>query len=248
MVRVNGAREVLLVAAHAIRRCIAEIPGRMALIAILYGMPLRQREEVMHHVVRVPAVAHGIMALDAIRGIPRTSMIRGLRGHIVVLVAADAIVADPVESQWIAGGMAVRAAQAAMRTSQCESILLMQLGHGVHDPIHRGMASHAIVANGHGMHIGMARHALHRSRVEDQGGVAGAAIDFGVRAFEREPRGIMLEHHCGSAGIHERLLTASAAAMLERAGLALGPDQRRIRPACGAVAFTAVEAQLLPVR
>lgn len=102
MVGVRGAIEILLMAGKALRRCIGEVAGDMALVAILDVVPHRQREEIMDHIGGVPPTAHGIVALDAVRGEPISEVIRRLGGLIVVLVATEAIVPNAVELQRIA--------------------------------------------------------------------------------------------------------------------------------------------------
>lgn len=69
-----------------------------------------------------------------------------------------------------------------------------------------------------------------------------------MRAFKREPGGIMVEHNRCGCCIHQGLLAAGASAVLDHARLALGPDQGRVGPARWAVAFAAVHGQLIPVR
>lgn len=153
-------------ASDALGRGIGEIAGDVALVA-LDRAPHRQREEVMHHVGRVPTTTHLIVALNTISGESIGDMVRRLCGHVVVLVTTEAIITDAVELQWVAGSVTICTAQATMRTHEGETVLLVQLRDVVHDPIHRCMAACAIISNAHSMHtLVLARSAIHGSRIE----------------------------------------------------------------------------------
>lgn len=76
------------------------------------------------------------MAFDAISGEAIGRMVRCLRGHVIVLVTAEAIITDSVELQWVTGRVTIGTAQVAVRTHQGETVLLVQFRNGVHDPIH----------------------------------------------------------------------------------------------------------------
>ncbi len=135
------------------------------------------------------------MALDTIRGEAVGGMVRCLGRRVFVLVAAEAIVSDTIELQRVAGGVAIRAAQVAMRTHEGETVLLVQFRNGVNDPIQRCVATSTIVADAHPMHIRVASRTVHWCSIENQRSVARFAIHFRMGSFQREIRGIVPEYH-----------------------------------------------------
>ena len=125
MVRIACGVEILLMARGTFRRCIGEVPGRMALRTVLYGMAHRQRKEVMYHIRSVPASAHGVVAFDTIGRKASFDVIRRLGGCEIALVATETIIAHSFELQRVSCGMTIHTCQVPMRAHQCETILLM---------------------------------------------------------------------------------------------------------------------------
>jgi hypothetical protein len=188
VVRVRSVVEIDLVAGHALRRGISEGSRGVALVAIIDRVAQREWEEIVIDIVRMPIKAHRVVTFDAIRTEAIRDMVRRLGCLIIVPMATDAIVTDPFELKVIPRGMTLRATQIPMRPDQRESILFVDLRNIVHDPIHRGMATCTIISYGHRMHVRVARSAVRRCRIENQGSVAGLAIDRTVRTFQHKCR------------------------------------------------------------
>ncbi len=109
-------------------------------------------------------------------------------------MTVDAIVPHTCERQRIVGEVAVHTAQVAMCSGKREPVLFMQLRDIIHQPGPGGVASGAVVADGHRVNIGMAGDAIRRDRrIEQHGAVAGLAIHLRVHANQRKRCGIMIE-------------------------------------------------------
>ena len=115
----------------------------------------------MCHIVGVPPGSHWIVAFDAIRGEATGGVVRSLCRRVVVLVTAEAIVADTVELQRNARCMTIRATQVTMRSHERETVLLVQFRNGVNDPVDRRVATCTIVTNAHTMHIHVTSRTIH---------------------------------------------------------------------------------------
>ena len=96
-------------------------------------------------------------------------------------MAVDAIITQPCENERIPCAMAIHTTQCDVRTHQGESILLEDLGNGIHQPVLRRMAAYAIVPNALVVDIGMTGDTIAgRCFIKIDGGVALLAIDRSV--------------------------------------------------------------------
>ncbi len=163
-------------------------------------------------------------------------------------MTAEAIVADTVELQGVACGVTIGTAQVAVRTRQRKAVLLVQLRDVVHDPIHRGMAAHAVTSYAHPVHVRVARCAIHGRRVEDQRRMARLAIHFGMGPLQREVRGVVLEDHGRRSGIHQRLLHTRLTLVLHHRSFGFDPDERGVGPSRRTVALGAINGEVLAMR
>lgn len=82
--------------------------------------------------------------------------------------------------------MAIGAGSHAVRAYQWETVLLMQFGDFIDQPIVSGVAARAIVAHAHAVHIGMAGYAGILGFVKNQSSVAVFTIGLRVLAFQRK--------------------------------------------------------------
>lgn len=184
MIRVRGRVVFRHMAARAHRRGIGETASGMASRAIIDRVPIGQREEIVAGEISPPAIAHGVVALDAVRGEPGPGMVRRTGRHELITVAIDAIVAEAVEGERVVRDVAVNTAQVAVDADERESILLVQLGDAIYEPGARRMAARAVIAHGHGMHIGMAADAIGGDwRIEPDRCMARTAVNHLVNAL-----------------------------------------------------------------
>jgi hypothetical protein len=107
-----------------------------------------------------------------------------LGGGIIFLVATDAIIAEPGESQVAFICMAFHTTQVAMGAYKGKPVFFMQFRNICHQPCLRGMAANTIVSNRLTMHVRMAGGTVCRGFVEYQGTMTKLAVCLGMGAFE----------------------------------------------------------------
>ena len=114
---------------------------------------------------------------------------------------------DAILSEWFVYGgcfrpVAIHATEVAMRADQRETVLLVQFGDLIHQPCLRSMATCAVVAHGHGMHIAMARNAIRGGlHIEADRCVARPAVDARMHPDQRHSGAVMAE---AQGGLHRR--------------------------------------------
>lgn len=150
---------VALVAGNTVRRCIGKGAAGMAFRAIHDVVPFFQREKTMINQCGVPAVLGRVMAICAVGGKTGLRVIRTGRALVIIQVAIDTIVADPVKSQVALGSVAVDTVGRSMCPQQREAIVNMQLGNIINQPVVSGVAPCAVHTHGLLVHIGMAGNA-----------------------------------------------------------------------------------------
>ncbi len=125
VIGIQAAFKIRLVAGKAIGWRTRKIPCSMASGAILEFMPFGKGEEIMIEIIGRPVKAIGVMALGAIEGKARVSMVRVGGGVVIIQVAVHTIVADPVELQPRFRNVAFSTTQGGMRPQQREPIILV---------------------------------------------------------------------------------------------------------------------------
>lgn len=111
----------------------------------------------------------------------------------IIEVAIDAIVADAVETELCFGGVAVGTGNNSVGAQERESVVDVQFGDVVDEPVVGCMASRAIHAHCLLVHVGMAADTSRISFVEDERCMTIAAVDQGVLAGQGEEGGIVIE-------------------------------------------------------
>lgn len=101
----------------------------------------------------------------------------------ILQVTTGAVVSDPVELKRGCRCVAFFTTHALVYACERESILEMQFGDVVDDPVFGSMAAGAVVAHCLLVHIGMAGNTFGAGTGENQAGMAGAAVGCGMRAF-----------------------------------------------------------------
>ena len=96
--------------------------------------------------------------------------------HIVLGMAIDTIIPNPVESQCGFGCMAVCAGRVGMRAHQRKAVVVVQFSNVVHQPVFRVMTPGAVGSNGLVVHIGVAGNTFQARIRKNQGLVAVSAI------------------------------------------------------------------------
>ena len=143
-------------AAHAFWGSVRVIARGMALCTILDIMSLGQWEKVMVDAFRIPAKSKWTVAFDAIQRKTGLLMVWVLRGGIVILMTAYTVIANTIKTQICFRSMALYTTQAIVCTHQGKTIGFVQFGNIADQPSLRIMATHAIIAYGLTVYIGMA--------------------------------------------------------------------------------------------
>lgn len=142
-------------------------------------------------------VGVGGVAFDTILRKIGALVVRIYGSFIVIFMAIDTIISDPVEAQSGFRFMTVGAGSRGMRAHQRESIVLVQFGNIVHQPVIRIVAAGAVVSDRSVVHIGMAGNTRGIRVGKNKALVAGPAIRADMLTGEgkigfgmAEPRGI----------------------------------------------------------
>lgn len=99
MVWILGSGKVLLMATYAFRRSIGIIPGGMTLATVLYVVPLGEWEKVVVDTPGIPPKSKGVMTFGTLSRKTGHLMVGALGGGIIILVAANAVIAQPCKAQ-----------------------------------------------------------------------------------------------------------------------------------------------------
>lgn len=123
-------------------------------------------------------------------------MVRNPGSHEVGLMAIDTIISHSCKGKRIISGMAIDAAQVAMDPDQGEPVLFVQFRNVIHQPGVRCVASHAIITNGHRMHIDMARKTIRRNGfIESHGSMTRSTIQYDMLSDQRKSGTVMVKDH-----------------------------------------------------
>ena len=141
----------------------------MAFGAIHNFVSFCQGKEVVFNLICCPVEAGDVVAFCAIGGKTGVFVVGVSGGGKIREVAIDTIISDPLEAQGGFRFMAVGTSGRGMCANERESVILMQLGNIVHQPIFRIVAAGAVISDRSVVHIG----------------VAGNTSGFGVRKNQR---------------------------------------------------------------
>lgn len=156
MIRIRGRVEVGFMAGNTIGRRIGEISSDVAFGTIVDRMPLGQREKVVFYVVGCPADLGNIVTLFAIGGKTGVFVVGVGGGGVILEVAIDTVVSNSFETQGTLRFMAIGTGGGGMGAGQRETVVLMQFGNPVHQPVFGIVAAGAIFPYRTVVHIGMA--------------------------------------------------------------------------------------------
>ena len=101
-------------------------------------------------------------------------------------VAIDTIISNPVKSHRGFGFMAIGTGSQGVRADEGKSVVLVQFGNIVYQPVLRIMAPGAVFPDGSVVHIGVAGNTIGAGIRKNHGFVAGPAIHPYVLAGERK--------------------------------------------------------------
>lgn len=101
----------------------------------------------------------------------------------ILQVTTGAVISDPVELKGGCRCVAFLTTHALVHARERESILEMQFGDVVNDPVFGSVAAGAVVAHCLLVHIGVAGNTFGTRSRKHQARMAGAAIGCGMRAF-----------------------------------------------------------------
>ena len=195
VVGLGGALEIVLVAGDAVAGRVRVVAVEVALGAVLDLVSLGQGEEAVVEAAGTPSEATGVMAFGAVLRVPRSLVVGVLGGPEILRVAVEAVVAQPVEAQLGFALVAVEAVCRGVGAQQGETVVLVQLGDIVHQPVGGIVAAGAVLPRGLLMHVGVAGYAFRIGLVEHQGLVAGLAVHGFVAPFQTEEGLPMVEDH-----------------------------------------------------
>ena len=114
MVWILCARIIILMATHTIGRCIGIISRSMALCTVLDIMSFGQRKKIVVDTFRIPAKTQWIVTFYTVSRESCGLVVGVLRTCVVILMATDTFITDPIETQCGFGGVAFHTAQVAM--------------------------------------------------------------------------------------------------------------------------------------
>lgn len=156
-------------------------------------------------------------------------MVRASRSHEILLVAVDAVVPQSRKVERVDGAVAIHAVQRYVRPHQWESILLMDLRDGVHQPVLRSVTTHTVVANCLTVEVGMAGNTIaQRSFIKIDRRMALPTADPGVNTLQGESSGPVIEGHITAhRGPAMRIMACRAIDLHPLAVGRLGPSARR---------------------
>lgn len=178
--------------------------------AIIYGVAFLQREEAVVHGVGGPTGCFGIVALEAICRKAGIAMV-GVGGIVEIIeVAGSTVVADAVETQARLGGVALGTTHGCMHADEGKTLLLVQPGDVVHEPIVGGVATGAITADGVLVDVSMATDARALSLRKYQAFMAIATVHECVLARERKSSLAVVEKACVHVGLRQPALLEQA--------------------------------------
>ena len=149
-------------------------------------MPFGQREEVV--VDELGGPPEPIYAMTFLTSRWKSDAgVAGIGGGVVILqMAVQAFIPDPVEFQYRLGNMALITIQGGMGPNQWKAILIVQAGNIIHQPVLRSVATRTVRTDSSTMHIRMAGNTLRGSLGKDKGLVAIPAINYGMLAGKGE--------------------------------------------------------------
>ena len=177
VVRAIGVFKLRLVAGKTIGRGVRVIPRRMAGGTVGHIMAFFQREKTVVNHLRAPVRVVEAVAIEAVRGKPCLFVVRVRRRPELIEVAARAVVPDAAKLQCRLRTMAVKTACLRMCPDQWETVLVVDFENIVHQPIVGSVAAGTIAPGGHLVHIYMAGNTFGVRFRENQGLVAGPAIN-----------------------------------------------------------------------
>ena len=108
-------------------------------------------------------------------------------------MAVDTVVTDAVEPEGRFGNMAFKAGSCCVHAEQWETVVLMELGDVVHEPVLSRVAAGAVVSDGHLVYIGVAGDTGGLSLRKYQALVAFSAISRCVLSGELKIRLVVVE-------------------------------------------------------
>ena len=173
-------------------RC-GKVSCRMAIGAIRNSMPFFQWKKVVADAIGSPAKAIHTVTFLAVGRKTRLPVVGVCGCAEIIQVAIHTIIAYAVEIQGRFRNVAFLTTQGCMRPQKRKTIVLMQLGDVVHQPVRRSMATGAVRPNSGAVHIRMAGNALGTGIRKHQGLVALPAIHAGVLPFQRKSGGLVAE-------------------------------------------------------
>ena len=165
----------------------------MATGAIFDFMSPGKREESVVDIIGRPIEAiHpvALLTIDRKGGV----IVVGVGGGVeIIQVAIDAVIADPVKLQGRFRYVAIIATQHCMRPQQGKTILLMQFGDIVHQPVLGRMAPGAVRTNSGAVHVRMAGNTFGARLGKNQGLVTIPAVHPGMPPRQRKSSGIVIK-------------------------------------------------------
>ena len=148
VVGIQGGLEIGGMTRDAIRRRILVGSVGVALGAIRDGMTQGQGEEAVVHLVRIPVDLVNVMAIRTIGGEVVLDVVGAGGGLEVLQVAVDTVVAQAIEAQAGLRLVTVETAHGGMCAHQGKTIIEVDLGHIIHQPVVGRVTTGTILANG----------------------------------------------------------------------------------------------------
>lgn len=173
-------------AGNTIRRSIGIIAVGVAFGAIGYVVSFGQGEKIVFNLIGRPVESGNIVAIRAIGGKARILVVGVGGGSEVRSMAIDAFVANPLEAQRRFRLVAIGTGGKGMCAEKRETVILMQLGNIIHQPVFGVVASGTIFTDCAVVHIGMAGYTLRFCIRKDHRCVAGPAVHLNVLSGEWE--------------------------------------------------------------
>lgn len=160
-------------------------------------MSFGQREKVVFYLIGRPVETGNVVAFCTIGGKTGCFVVGVGGGRKIGLVTIDTVIAHPVELQARFRFMAVGTSGRGMCANERETVVVVEFGNIIHQPVLRTVAPGTVIPDGSVVDIRVAGNTGSIGIREDQAFVAGPAIHPDMLARERktgfgmaEPRGI----------------------------------------------------------
>lgn len=201
MIGILGGLEIGLMAGHTLGGSVLVAAIGMTLGAIGDGVTQGQWKKTVVHLICIPIDLIDVVAFRTVGGKVVLDVIRA-RGRLKILeVAIDAVISQSVETKSGLGLVTVKTGDGRVGADQWETVIKMDLGDIIHQPVVGRMTSRTILTYGLLMDVDMTRNTFSRGLGEDHRCMTGLAVDKGVLSFQTKSGGLVIEEEVFPQGL-----------------------------------------------